>query len=62
MMFCARTLGATAADILTLPEVVEEIKKEHRERTKGFEYKCLVPDNVKPITEDFVKHHVKTRW
>lgn len=62
MMFCAKTLGATAADILTLPEVVEEIQREHQERTKDFEYKCLVPDNVKPITEDFMKHHLKTRW
>jgi aminobenzoyl-glutamate utilization protein B len=62
MIYCAKTLAATAIDILTLPEVVKEIKREHKERTREFKYKCLVPDNVKPITEDFMKHHVKTRW
>jgi aminobenzoyl-glutamate utilization protein B len=62
MIFCSKTLGTTAADILLFPEVVQEIKREHKERTKDFEYSSLVPDHVKPITEDFMKHHVKTRW
>ena len=62
LMFCAKTLAATAADILTLPKWVEEIKGEHKERTRDFRYRCLVPDGVKPITEDFMKHHVKSRW
>ncbi len=62
MMFAAKTLTATAVDILTLPDVLAEIKKEHQDRTRGFKYTCLVPRNVKPITEDFMKYHVKTRW
>jgi aminobenzoyl-glutamate utilization protein B len=62
MMFAAKTLAATAIDIMMLPDVLVEIKKEHRARTKGFRYTCLVPKNVKPITGDFVRYHVKTRW
>lgn len=62
MMFCAKTLATTAADVLTLPEVAEEITREHKERTRDFTYKCLVPDTVKPITEEFMKHHVRARW
>jgi aminobenzoyl-glutamate utilization protein B len=62
MMFAAKTLTATAIDILMFPDVLAEIKKEHKERTKGFQYICLVPRNVKPITGDFMNHHVKTRW
>jgi len=62
MMFCAKTLATTAADILTLPKVVEEIKGEHKEKTRDFRYRCLVPDQVKPISDDFMKHHVRSRW
>ena len=62
MMFAAKTLAATAVDIIMLPDVLAEIKKEHKARTKGFKYTCLVPNSVKPVTEDFMKYHVKTRW
>ena len=54
--------AATAIDIIMLPDVLAEIKKEHKARTKGFKYTCLVPNSVKPVTEDFMKYHVKTRW
>ncbi len=60
MMFSAKTLGAAAADLLTNPSLVEEIKTEHKERTKDFHYKSLVPDDVNPITEEFMKLHVKS--
>jgi aminobenzoyl-glutamate utilization protein B len=62
MMFAAQTLAATALDIFMVPELLKEIKNEHENRTKGFEYKCLVPKDTKPITGDFMKYHVKTRW
>jgi len=62
MMFCAKTLAATAADILTKPEVLVEIKKEFNFRTNDRKYECLVPQDIKPISEDFMKYHVKTRW
>ena len=62
MMFCAMTLAATAADILTRSEVLQEIKKEHKNRTKDKKYQCLVPQDITPISEDFMKYHVKLRW
>lgn len=62
LMFCAMTLAATAADILTRPEVLQEIKKEHKNRRKDRKYQCLAPQEVTPISEDFMKHHVKARW
>jgi aminobenzoyl-glutamate utilization protein B len=62
MMFSAKALAATAVDILMVPKVLQDIKKEHKNRTKGFNYTSLVPDSVSPITGDFIKHHIKTRW
>lgn len=62
MMFCAKTLAATAADVVVQPKLLEDIKEEHRHRTKGYTYKCLVPENVKPIREDFMNHHIRPRW
>ncbi len=62
MMFAAKTITATGIDILMRQDVLKEIKNEHKGRTKGFKYACLVPPNIKPITRDFMKYHVKTRW
>lgn len=62
LVFCAKVMAATAMAILTDPQALKDIWKEHKERTKNFKYKCLVPDDVKPMTEDFMKYHVKPRW
>ena len=62
LMFCAKTLAATAADILTRPDTLKEIKDEFQSRTQGRKYQCLLPEDVKPIGEDFMNYHVKQRW
>lgn len=62
LMFFAMTLAATAADILSCPKVLDEIKEEHENRRNGRGYQCLMPLGITPISEDFMKHHVKVRW
>jgi aminobenzoyl-glutamate utilization protein B len=61
MMFSARTLAATAADLLTHPDLLKDIKKEHEKRTKRFRYVSLLPNQTKPITKEFMKLHTKTQ-
>jgi aminobenzoyl-glutamate utilization protein B len=62
LIFCAKTLAATAVDILTQPEIVNEIKEELQSQTKDCKYECLVPQDVTPISEDFMKYHTRARW
>ncbi len=62
LMFCAKTLAATAADILTGPSLLKEIKDEFRSRMQGRKYQCLLPKGTKPIGEDFMGYHVSRRW
>lgn len=62
LMFCAKTLAATAADLLTEPALLKEMKEEHHKRTGGRSYTCLVSTDVRPITGDFMSYHIKQRW
>ena len=62
MIFCAKTLAATAIDILSKPEMLQRIKKEHKNRTKNHQYQCLLPDDIALISEKFMDYHVKQRW
>jgi len=43
-----RIMSASAIDILLSPETIEAAKAELKERLKGREYKCLLPEDHKP--------------
>ncbi len=49
MLTAARSMALTALDLFTRPETIKTAKEEFDERTRGFEYRCLVPPDVKPI-------------
>ena len=51
MLAAARSMALTALDLYTRPETITSAKEEFNERTRGFEYRCLVPPDVKPIGE-----------
>ena len=59
MLFNAKTLATSAIDVLTRPGLLEEIQAEHGDRTEGFSYDCLVPDDVDPITAEFVQERLR---
>ena len=41
-------MAATAIDLLTKPELLEDIKKEFEEQSKEHPYKSLLPEGAKP--------------
>jgi aminobenzoyl-glutamate utilization protein B len=51
MMYAARTLAATAVDLLEDASVREAIRAEWAEKTKGVTYKWMVPDGPPPVPE-----------
>jgi amidohydrolase len=52
MLAAARYLAATTIDLLTQPTVVAEMKDEFAQRTRGVEWKSLLPDDyVLPLYE-----------
>lgn len=44
----ARVMAATALDLLTVPKMLETIKKEFAEQSKAHPYKSFLPDGAKP--------------
>jgi len=44
----AKVIAATALDLLTKPKLLEEIKKEFTEYSKGHPYKSFLPEGAKP--------------
>lgn len=51
LLFAAKTLAASALDLLTKPELLKSVKAEFIERKAGREYKCPVPKGIKPPLE-----------
>ena len=48
MYTAAEVLARTAEKLIEDPELIEKAKQEHRERTAGEKYCCLIPADVKP--------------
>ncbi|MCD6472594.1 amidohydrolase [Candidatus Aerophobetes bacterium] len=48
MDVAAKVLAASGVDLLVRPEIINEAKKEWKERLKGRTYKSLIPETVKP--------------
>ena len=52
MMHAAKIMAATAVEIYTDPEHLEQIRREFQESTKGVEYIPPIPDDSAPIKYD----------
>ncbi|MGD8564884.1 MAG: amidohydrolase [Candidatus Bathyarchaeota archaeon] len=48
LIFSAKTMAATAIDLLTKPRTLDIAKQEHRRRLRGREYKSPIPSDRKP--------------
>ena len=48
MLYAARIMAGTALDLLADPAILEEAKKEWKERLGGEEYHCPIPKEIKP--------------
>jgi aminobenzoyl-glutamate utilization protein B len=49
MLYAAKTLAATAVDLIESPETLASIRAEFKEKTKGFVYKPYIPDGPPPV-------------
>lgn len=47
-IFGAKVMAATAVDLLTKPDLLEQIQAEFKEGTKGFQYRSPLPPDSKP--------------
>ena len=48
LVFGAKVMAATFIDILLDPEHLKQIRADFQEQTKGYTWKSLIPDDVKP--------------
>jgi aminobenzoyl-glutamate utilization protein B len=48
LMFAAKTIASSALDLLTKPEMLNQVKDEFVKRKAGRKYKCAIPKDVKP--------------
>ena len=48
LVFGAKVMAATFIDILSDPEHLKQIRADFQEQTKGYTWKSLIPDDVKP--------------
>ncbi len=48
LIFASKVMAASAIDLLTRPELLERAWEEHRDRTKGREYRSPLPEGAKP--------------
>jgi aminobenzoyl-glutamate utilization protein B len=48
MATAAKALALAASDLLTSPDILEEAKKEFRERVKGKTYTTVIPPGQEP--------------
>jgi aminobenzoyl-glutamate utilization protein B len=51
LIFAAKTMAASALDLFTKPEILEEAWKEHEERLGGREYSSPIPEDIDPPLE-----------
>jgi aminobenzoyl-glutamate utilization protein B len=51
LIFAAKTMAASALDLFTKPELIENAKEEHKDRLAGRKYASPIPPEVKPPLE-----------
>ena len=51
LIFAAKTIAGAALDLMTMPEVLEKAKEEHKGRLKYQTYRSPIPDDVGPALE-----------
>jgi len=51
LVFAAKTIAGSAIDLIGKPELIEDAKKEHKDRLKGQTYKSPIPDDLGPALE-----------
>jgi aminobenzoyl-glutamate utilization protein B len=49
MQYAAKVLATTMVDLFLNPELLDPIRKEFEETTKGLTYKSFIPDGPPPI-------------
>jgi aminobenzoyl-glutamate utilization protein B len=52
MVYAAKALGMTMADLLENPELVEQVKAEFLERKGKETYEPMIPEGPPPIDAD----------
>jgi len=52
MLYAAKTMAATMADLFADPQKLAEVRREFEERTRGVEYVSYLPDSPPPVPED----------
>jgi aminobenzoyl-glutamate utilization protein B len=50
MAYAAKALAMTTVDLFEDPELVEQVKKEFKERKGDYEYEAMIPDGPPPIS------------
>jgi len=55
LIFAAKTMAATALDLLTTPELLQKAKEEHAKRLRGRKYKPPIPPDHKPPLDAWKK-------
>jgi aminobenzoyl-glutamate utilization protein B len=55
LIFAAKTMAATALDLLTTPELLQKAKEEHAKRLRGRQYKSPIPPDHKPPLDAWKK-------
>lgn len=55
MLFAAKVLGATAAELLTDADLLRRAKEEHKKRVGPKGYQCPIPAGVKPRSMDSLR-------
>jgi aminobenzoyl-glutamate utilization protein B len=48
LLFAAKVMAATAIDLMTNPDLLQEAKEEHKRRLKGRRYKSPIPSDTRP--------------
>jgi aminobenzoyl-glutamate utilization protein B len=51
MIYAAKALGMTMLDLYQNPKIIEEMKKEFKERKGDYQYKPILPDGPPPIPQ-----------
>ena len=49
MQYAAKVLATTMVDLFLNPELLDPIRKEFEETTKGLTYKAFIPDGPPPV-------------
>ena len=53
MAYAAKALSITMVDLFESPKLVEDVKKEYKERLGDYEYKAMIPDGPPPLNTGY---------